>query len=877
MVMLRLLGVLELVGEDGSSIRSVLDQPKRFAVLSYLAASPSSADRRRDTLLGLFWPELDERRARKALRQCLYELRHSLGPRVLTGKGSQLVGVDPQHLQCDVAGFRAAMDAGRLEEALELYQGPFLDGFHLSGSPSFERWVETRRGRLREGAVQAAWDLSDRAEGRVDGRAARRWAERALELAPYDGEGMRRFLSLMDRLGQPAVAVRMYEAFHDRLAADLDLEPSAETTSLVDRLREAGEKARPSPATKAPSPQGAPESGVRENDRTGGSGPAEVPAGAARLASTSRRERPAARLVGIGLALAALVAASLTVFDGIRAGEGTSSLRSLAVLPLTNLSGDPEQDYLANGMTEALISELSQIEALRVISRTSAMTYQGTRKRSPEIASELGVEGLIEGSVVRSGDRIRVDLRLVHGPTDRPLWSQTYERSFRSLLEIQAEVARAIAQAVHAEISAGEGRRLDERPTDEPDAYARYLRGNDYLRQQSRKDWQLAEQMYGQAVRIDPGFARAWERLVYVRSLQVGSRYDSVKLAAATQALNHLRELGPDLDETHAAEGWHALWARADAEAASREFEILRQRRPRNPETLWALGTVRRFAGNQEGAAAVLEELIEFDPRNPEVAATLAEIYWDLRRFDEAERYVSLALSLAPDHHFSYVTKWRILALGFGDTARAARVVEEAEGRVRREELAWLKGIVAEFRRDFPAAIEGFRSWPMPARNKYHYVSRLAARTGNAELARVYTDSLEMMATDRLRRAISRGNVPQVSVARYELAKVHALRGHSDRAVQLGESALRLVPLDSLGPAPVFARTLVWIYGRTGRPDRAVELLERLLDVPGGETLHSLRLNPVYDALRLHPGFQALLRKENERAHRSVVNSGGQP
>lgn len=583
-----------------------------------------------------------------------------------------------------------------------------------------------------------------------------------------------------------------------------------------------------------------------------------------RVATSVRRWAPrAASLV----ALAILVYASLAYTGVLDTPVGDREpIRSLAVLPLENRSGDPEQEYLADGMTEALIDQLGRIGALRVTSMTSVLEYREARGRVPQIAGELGVRAIVEGSVSLGEDRFRVSARLIDATRDEVLWSRDYDRAFGDILAIQSQMAREIAGALNAELSRGERERVEERPTHHTGAYGHYLQGNDYLRRESRKDWETAERMYESAVELDPGFAKAWERLVYVRGIQVNSRYDTVKIAAARRALERLRELGPDLDETHAAEGWFAYWGELDFERALREFETVHDRHPRDPEVLWALARVHWWAARREEALPVLEQLVELDPRNPEVASTIAIILADLRRFEEAERYADLALSLAPDNHFYYVRKWRILALGYGDTARAAGLVREARRHVRQEELAWLRAIVAEFRRDFPAAIEGFRSWPGPSRGKYMFVARLAHQTGEAELARIYADSLEQLATARLAKATRLGNVRQMGVARYELGRVAAIHGRHEEAIRQGEEGLRLLPLDSGAPHPAFAQGLVWIYAQVGHEDEAVRLLERLLEVPGGETVHSLRFNPVYDALRDHAGFQALLRERTGSA-----------
>lgn len=248
MIRLRLLGSLALDRPDGTAVRSVLDRPKQFALLAHLAAVHPPAPTRRDTLVALLWPELDAEHARMNLRKSLYRLREALGPDVLTGKGSERVGVDPDRLWCDAPAFEAALEVGRGEEALDVYRGPFLEGFHVSGARPFERWLEAERRRLYLRAVETAGELARGAEGRGDRVLARRWAEQALELAPCNETVFRRYLGLLHRQGDRATAVRAYRAFAARLAAELELEPSNETAGMIEAIRRArGWAGHPSP------------------------------------------------------------------------------------------------------------------------------------------------------------------------------------------------------------------------------------------------------------------------------------------------------------------------------------------------------------------------------------------------------------------------------------------------------------------------------------------------------------------------------------------------------------------------------------------------------------------------------------------------------
>src|SRR2546428_1995501 len=253
MVELRLLGTVNLTTADGCEARSLIGQPRRSALLAYLAAATPRGTQRRDRLLTLFWPELDQGRARAALRQALHVLREELGPRVLVSRGDEEVGLDFDVVRCDVAEFDRAVAAGRLTEALDLYRGELLEGFFISGAPDFARWQDDERRRLCETASRAAQALVEEAEDRGDLAAAAIWARRALRLAPNDEALLRRLLTLLDLLGDRAGALQVHDEFARRLAAEFEAQPAAETQALV----AAG---RPPAAGAAP---GAPRPGAR--------------------------------------------------------------------------------------------------------------------------------------------------------------------------------------------------------------------------------------------------------------------------------------------------------------------------------------------------------------------------------------------------------------------------------------------------------------------------------------------------------------------------------------------------------------------------------------------------------------------------------------
>lgn len=668
MIRLRLLGPLALEHEDGTAIRSVLAQPKRLALLAYLAVPHPPSRRSRDELVGLFWPERDDEHARTNLRQTLYRVRRSLGKGVLVGKGRERVGADPDRLWCDAAAFTAAVEDARSEDALELYRGAFLEGFHLEGAPEFERWVDRERRRLRLQAVDAAWDLTDRTMERGDPDAARRWADRALRLAPYDGRALRRYLALMDRLGQPASAVRAYEAYAARLQEDLELEPAPETRALIEQVRRrssGGDRSRdqekeiehddghPSPirpgeprTTRTEQNQGENRGPVSASTRTDAI--ADRAGIGAEFGNLSRRTVLLAALLGLLL----LGYGGYTLLGANGGAEETRRIRSLAVLPFDDFSRNRAPDYFAAGMHDALITELGKIGALAVTSRSSAARFSGSEASIPEIAEVLKVDAVVEGSVLRAGDDVRITLQLVHGSTDRQLWAASFQREMRNVLALQREVARTIAEEIQVAVAPAEESQLESAPVIEPEAYTQYLRGNHALTMGTEAAFQQALDHYRRAIAIDSSYASPYAGLA-MAYIELGSWMASLPPSAvhphARAAALEALERDSTLAEAHIALGRvrHLFeWDWSGAEAAFRRGMELN---PGSSHALWIYGNYLTSMGRFEEAVAVGRRLVQRDPLSAPAYGLLGWALEYLGRNEEALEQYRAALAV-PRH-----------------------------------------------------------------------------------------------------------------------------------------------------------------------------------------------------------------------------------
>src|SRR6184192_927805 len=315
--------------------------------------------------------------------------------------------------------------------------------------------------------------------------------------------------------------------------------------------------------------------------------------------------------------------------------------KSIAVLPLDNLSEEKENAFFADGIQEELLSSLAKIKELKVISRTSVMQYKtGITRNLKEIAQQLGVTKVIEGSVRRSGNHIRVSVQLIDALTDRHMWVQDYDRTMADSLALQGELATKIAAEVGATLSPQEKAQVEAAPTKNTAAYQAYLRGRALMAglMADGSNLEEASRSFEQAVTVDPTFALAWVYLSCAQSSVYWRGIDSTtaRLAAAKDAVDHAVSLDPNLPETHLALGYYRFYGSRDFSEALAEFELAEKSLPNNVDVLRAIGLIQRRFAHWDEAMAVLRRVVELDPRNIESASILATTYMANRRFADA-------------------------------------------------------------------------------------------------------------------------------------------------------------------------------------------------------------------------------------------------
>jgi serine/threonine-protein kinase len=550
----------------------------------------------------------------------------------------------------------------------------------------------------------------------------------------------------------------------------------------------------------------------------------------------------------------------------------------LAVLPFENL-GSPDDEHFADGLTDEITSRLANLSGLFVISRTSAMQYKEHQMELPEIGAELSVDYVLEGTVrvdrVPDGvDQVRIIPQLIRVSDDAHLWSEpsTVELAAGSMFRVQEQVANQVAGALDVTLLEPERRRLATTPTDNPEAYEYYLRGNDYFnRGLAEQDYQIAIQMYQKAVDLDPDFAVAYARLSTVHSEMWWFFYDRTRerLAMAREAVDRALRLDPDLPEAHEALGYYHYWGQLDYDRALAEFAIAQEGQPNNGNLFAAKGYVQRRQGRMVQALANLEKAAELDPRSAIIAHQVGETHVLLRNPVEAEPYYDRAISLSPDFSAPYLGKvWGVHLRLDGNTEGARAVLEEAQsvGLAEDPYVAYAWVLLDIWDGDYQQALGRLAlvSSEVLLESQFFFVlkAQLYAQTyglmGNQQLEQAYYDSTRSIVEARIQQR------PDDPRYRSALGLAYAGLGRKEDAIREGELAVELLPMSKEAWRGAYRlEDLARIYTMVGEYDAAIDQLESLLAVPSPLSVPLLGMDPTWNPLRDQPRFRGLLEGEN--------------
>jgi serine/threonine protein kinase/Tfp pilus assembly protein PilF len=579
------------------------------------------------------------------------------------------------------------------------------------------------------------------------------------------------------------------------------------------------------------------------------------------------------RAVVVTLAAALLAAVAVVCFFFFRAPAPLANEKSIAVLPFENLSEDKSNAYFADGIQDEILTRLSKIADLKVISHTSTQRYKKKSQKPSEIAKQLGVANLLEGSVQKTNDQVRVNVQLIRAANDSHLWAETFDRRLIDIFSVESEVAKAIADQLRAKLTGQEEEVIAARPTNNPEAYDAYLRGLAYtLRTGNSPGNSLGAQKYlKEAVRLDPKFALSWALLSYVDALGylTLSLQPTVALREETgQAAEMALTLQPKLGEAILAKGYYYYACLKDYDAAVRYFEQARQFLPNSSQIPESLAVVARRRGQWDRSESYFNEAERLDPRNVSLLTQHAQSYMIVRRFPEALRKFNQVLDVIPDDLDTIAQKAGI-AQAQGDLPRAAallatldppaddtgalemQVYQSILERRPTQMISRLKEILAK-----PDPALGYNNGEL--RFWLGWAQDVAGDHAAAQESwRQARTELEPFLKEQPDNYLLIGDLALVSMGLREKAA----------ALALSEQAMKVLPLEKDpvdGPAPI--EILARVAAQLGEPDRAISALQKLLSIPsegalawrGPLTPALLRLDPMFDPLRNDQRFQKL-------------------
>jgi len=548
--------------------------------------------------------------------------------------------------------------------------------------------------------------------------------------------------------------------------------------------------------------------------------------------------------------------------------------KSIAVLPFENLSDDKENAFFADGIQDDILTNLSKIGELKVISRTSVMPYRGKATNVREIGKQLGVSNILEGSVRRSGNKVRVNVQLIDANSDEHIWASDYDRDVTDVFAIQTDLAQKISDALQAKLSPAEKSRIERKPTENGEAYLAFVQAHNL--QDAVEDWEKlkqSEQLYARAIQLDPTFALAIARYSQLESWIVHTFERTTERREKARALaRQALQLQPDLPEAHLAMGFSLYYGDNDFEAALKEFEIAQRELPNEAEVYLAIGAIQRRMGKWQESTANLEKAAILNPKDGFVFQNLAFNYQMLRNFDAANKAIERGLKVNPEGIGLWETKAKLAVAEKGDFSVSEQAFEAAKSIPMNDEtklrIAGARADVFILQRKYK---EGLREAEKVSDNlltgiptalcgKYYLVG--FARKALNDEAGARTALLK--AKDLLEAQLKQS--PDSPDLRIQLAKVLGYLGEKDAALTEAQHATEILPesKDAFG-GPEITAGVAEVCGIVGETGRAIELLDGLLSRPSGITVSILKLSPAWDPLRNDPQFQALLEKHGAK------------
>jgi len=585
----------------------------------------------------------------------------------------------------------------------------------------------------------------------------------------------------------------------------------------------------------------------------------------------SHRKRNVIVLVGTGIIISA--AAGFLLLPRVSAHKCD---KSIAVLPFENLSDEKQNAYFADGVQDDILTNLSKIGDLKVISRTSVMPYRGKTSNVREIGKALGVGAILEGSVRRSGNRVRINVQLIDATTDEHLWASDYDRDLTDVFAIQTDLAQKIATELQAKLSPSEKAQIENRPTQNSEAYLTFVHAHN-VQSSSYEDFaklKEGEQMYERAISLDPKFALAYACYSQLESWIVHSYERTPERRQKARSLaERALELQPDLPEAHLALGYSYYWGDNNYNDALREFQVAQRGLPNEADAYLAIGAIQRRQGKWSESNENLEKAASLNPKDSWPLQNLVFNYFMQRDFQAANKTVDRALNIQPQGLSLWEMKAKLAISERGDFSIGEKVLEKAKSMpMSNEEKLKVVGGTVDYlllQRKYKDALEVaknspdeiFTAVPGSIAQKYFAIGVAEKKLGDEAQARAALLKAQ---------SFCRGSVkqkPDEADAHVQLAKISAWLGDKNVALAEAQRAMELRPESKDAfEGPQITQAVAEVYATVGENDRAIQLLDGLLNRPSDLSVYGLKLNPAWDPLRKDPRFQALIDKYSAKA-----------
>ncbi|MCH7620007.1 MAG: tetratricopeptide repeat protein, partial [Candidatus Marinimicrobia bacterium] len=496
-------------------------------------------------------------------------------------------------------------------------------------------------------------------------------------------------------------------------------------------------------------------------------------------------------------------AVTLLVIIGLKVDFGTVEVESkeevnklsIAVLPFDNMSSDPENEFFADGITDDILAQLAKIKSLEVISRTSIMQYKNTTKSLSEIGKELGVATILEGSVRRGGNRVRIIAQLIDASTDKHLWAETYDRDLDDIFAIQSDVAKKIAAALKASLSPEEEKSIYEKPTNSVEAYDLLLKGRLLTESATsgggKGELEEAIKLFEQAIELDPEYIAAYTRLAKAHLIMYwdghgGWDRTDERLAKAKRVIDKASEIDPEHPDVQLAKGYYYYWGYRNYDEALKYLLPAFEKQPNNSDVSIAIGYVYRREGKWDDAIEHMKRAVDLDPRSYGKTQNLTQTYIANRMWKEAERYSDRSLLLEPESVYGYDWKMWFLYLSRGDLEESRMVLNEAMKNIDPNKLIYEQGWLYGLERNFSEALNVFES---DTGKWYGEKAFYHLKLGHMEKAYSYYGSMRVEAEDDLSKD------PKNFRALSRLGLAYAGLGRKGEAIEKGLEAVKLLPL----------------------------------------------------------------------------------